>query len=202
MSEKYLHEMIDDIEVLIDEAKPARFSPGKINIDKDVLVTVIEELRKQIPGEIERSHKIILSKDAILEDARAKAQNIVNQAAKEAGELIEHNEIVEMAKMRADELETNARETARTVVHSANEEADQIRAGALRYVNEIMEDVQGYVSSVREAQQSVFDQLLSALDSDLESIKTNAKEIEEQLSGVSMARAKTRTVEDFMSEED
>ncbi len=24
MSEKYLHEMIDDIEVLIDEAKPAR----------------------------------------------------------------------------------------------------------------------------------------------------------------------------------
>ena len=26
MSEKYLHEMIDDIEVLIDEAKPARFS--------------------------------------------------------------------------------------------------------------------------------------------------------------------------------
>ena len=36
MSEKYLHEMIDDIEVLIDEAKPARFSPGKITIEKDV----------------------------------------------------------------------------------------------------------------------------------------------------------------------
>ena len=35
MSEKYLHEMIDDIEVLIDEAKPARFSPGKIMIEKD-----------------------------------------------------------------------------------------------------------------------------------------------------------------------
>ena len=64
MSEKYLHEMIDDIEVLIDEAKPARFSPGKIMIEKDVLMTVIEELRKQIPGEIERSHKIILNKDA------------------------------------------------------------------------------------------------------------------------------------------
>ena len=72
MSEKYLHEMIDDIEVLIDEAKPARFSPGKIMIEKDVLMTVIEELRKQIPGEIERSHKIILNKDAILEDARVK----------------------------------------------------------------------------------------------------------------------------------
>ena len=74
MSEKYLHEMIDDIEVLIDEAKPARFSPGKIMIEKDVLMTVIEELRKQIPGEIERSHKIILNKDAILEDARVKSQ--------------------------------------------------------------------------------------------------------------------------------
>ena len=191
MSEKYLHEMIDDIEVLIDEAKPARFSPGKIMIEKDVLMTVIEELRKQIPGEIERSHKIILNKDAILEDARVKSQQLIDQ-----------NEVVEMAKMRANEIETHAKDTARSVVHNANEEADQIRAGALRYVNEIMEDVQGYVASVKEAQESVFNQLLSALDSDLASIKTNAKEIEEQLSGVSIPQARTRTVEDFISDED
>ena len=63
MSEKYLHEMIDDIEVLIDEAKPARFSPGKIMIEKDVLMTVIEELRKQIPGEIERSQSEVTADD-------------------------------------------------------------------------------------------------------------------------------------------
>ena len=195
MSEKYLHEMIDDIEVLIDEAKPARFSPGKIMIEKDVLMTVIEELRKQIPGEIERSHKIILNKDAILEDARVKSQQMIDQAARDAGELIDQNEVVEMAKMRANEIETHAKDTARSVVHNANEEADQIRAGALRYVNEIMEDVQGYVASV-------FNQLLSALDSDLASIKTNAKEIEEQLSGVSIPQARTRTVEDFISDED
>jgi len=199
MSEKYLHEMIDDIEVLIDEAKPARFSPGKIMIEKDVLMTVIEELRKQIPGEIERSHKIILNKDAILEDARVKSQQMIDQAARDAGELIDQNEVVEMAKMRANEIETHAKDTARSVVHNANEEADQIRAGALRYVNE---DVQGYVASVKEAQESVFNQLLSALDSDLASIKTNAKEIEEQLSGVSIPQARTRTVEDFISDED
>ena len=131
-----------------------------------------------------------------------KAQQTIDQAAKDAGELIDHNEIVEMAKMRADEIENHAKETARSVMHNANEEADQIRAGALRYVNEIMEDVQGYVVSVKEAQQSIFDQLLSALDSDLESIKTNAKEIEEQLSGVSIPQTRTRMVEDFISDEE
>ena len=159
-------------------------TPGCVSymIEKDVLMTVIEELRKQIPGEIERSHKIILNKDAILEDARVKSQQMIDQAARDAGELIDQNEVVEMAKMRANEIETHAKDTARSVVHNANEEADQIRAGALRYVNEIMEDVQGYLASVKEAQESVFNQLLSALDSDLASIKTNAKEIEEQLS--------------------
>lgn len=136
MSEKYLHEMIDDIEVLIDEAKPARFSPGKIMIEKDVLMTVIEELRKQIPGEIERSHKIILNKDAILEDARVKSQQMIDQAARDAGELIDQNEVVEMAKMRANEIETHRPKIQQeVVVHNANEEADQIRAGALCYVN-------------------------------------------------------------------
>lgn len=200
MSEKYLHEMIDDIEVLIDEAKPTRFSPGKIVIDRDVLVTVIEELRKQIPGEVERSHKIVLNKETILEDARIQAQNIIDQAAKEAGDLIDGNEIVEMAKMRADEIEANASSHAKAVMQSANEEADQIRLGALQYTKEIMEDVQGYVSSVREAQQSVFGQLMDTLNSDLESIAANAKEIEEQLAGAS--RPKSRTMEDFLSQED
>ncbi|HIX68382.1 MAG TPA: hypothetical protein H9735_09750 [Candidatus Anaerostipes excrementavium] len=200
MSEKYLHEMIDDIEVLIDEAKPARFSPGKIIIDRDVLVTVIEELRKQIPGEVERSHKIVLNKETILEDARIQAQNIIDQAAKEAGDLIDGNEIVEMAKMRADEIEASANSHAKAVIQSANEEADQVRLGALQYTKEIMEDVQGYVSSVREAQQSVFGQLMDTLNSDLESIAANSKEIEEQLAGAS--RPKSRTMEDFLSQED
>lgn len=202
MSEKYLHEMIDDIEELIDEAKQTRFSPGKIVIDKDTLITVIEELRNQLPGEIERSHKIILNKEAMLEDARMKAQNIVNQAASEAGALIDQNEIVEMAKMRADEIENGARKRADEIIRSANQEADQVRIGALQYTREIMEDIQGYVSSVKEAQQSVFGQLIDTLESDLESIQTNTQEIEDQLSGVSLHQPKTRTVEDFLSKDE
>lgn len=202
MSEKYLHEMIDDIEVLIDESKTARFNPGKVVIDKDVLMTVIEELRKQIPGEIERSHKIILSKESILEDARIKAQNMVNQAAAEAGTLIESNEIVEMAKMRAEEIETNAKNQAREVLKAANEEADQVRIGALQYTKEIMDDIEGYVSSLKDAQQNIFAQMMDALDSDYRSIRENTQEIEQQLGSVSISQAKTRTVEDFLSKED
>ena len=200
MSEKYLHEMIDDIEILIDEAKPARFNPGKVVIDRDVLITVIEELRKQIPGEVERSHKVMMNKDAILEDARIKAQNIVDQAAREAGELIDENEIVEMAKMRAKEIEEAALNHANDVIHNANEEADQVRYGALQYTCDIMEDVQDYITKVKEGQQSLFDQLLSTLDSDIGSISTNYEEIKQQLDGAS--RTKARTVEDFVSQEE
>lgn len=200
MSEKYLHEMIDDIEILIDEAKPARFNPGKVVIDRDVLITVIEELRKQIPGEIERSHKVMMNKDAILEDARIKAQNIVDQAAREAGELIDENEIVEMAKMRAKEMEEAALNHANDVIHNANEEADQVRYGALQYTCDIMEDVQDYITKVKEGQRSLFDQLLSTLDSDIESISTNYEEIRQQLDGAS--RTKARTAEDFVSQEE
>ena len=105
-----------------------------------------------------------------------------------------------MAKMRADEIEASANSHAKAVIQSANEEADQVRLGALQYTKEIMEDVQGYVSSVREAQQSVFGQLMDTLNSDLESIAANSKEIEEQLAGAS--RPKSRTMEDFLSQED
>lgn len=165
-----------------------------------MLITVIEELRKQIPGEVERSHKVMMNKDAILEDARIKAQNIVDQAAREAGELIDENEIVEMAKMRAKEMEEAALNHANDVIHNANEEAEQVRYGALQYTCDIMEDVQDYITKVKEGQRSLFDQLLSTLDSDIESISTNYEEIRQQLDGAS--RTKVRTAEDFVSQEE
>ena len=171
MSEKYLHEMIDDIEVLIDEAKPARFSPGKIMIEKDVLMTVIEELRKQIPGEIERSHKIILNKDAILEDARVKSQQMIDQAARDAGELIEHNEIVEMAKMRADEL---MRVTENT--------AQQLKIGTYEYLDSILYSFQGkmehlssiYFGEMFTSIEKAFDDINSALSANRDELKDMA----------------------------
>ena len=63
-----------------------------------------------------------------------------------------------------------------------------------------MEDVQDYLTKVKEGQQSLFDQLLSTLESDIGSISTNYEEIKQQLDSAS--RTKPRTVEDFVSQEE
>ena len=102
--------------------------------------------------------------------------------------------------MRAKEIEEAALNHANDVIHNANEEADQVRYGALQYTCDIMEDVQDYITKVKEGQQSLFEQLLSTLDSDIESISTNHEEIRQQLDGAS--RTKARTAEDFVSQEE
>ena len=98
------------------------------------------------------------------------------------------------------EIEEAALEHANEVIHNANEEAEQVRYGALQYTCDIMEDVQDYITKVKEGQQSLFDQLLSTLESDIGSISTNYEEIKQQLDSAS--RTKPRTVEDFVSQEE
>ena len=98
------------------------------------------------------------------------------------------------------EIEEAALEHANEVIHNANEEAEQVRYGALQYTCDIMEDVQDYITKVKEGQQSLFDQLLSTLESDIGSISTNYEEIKQQLDSAS--RTKPSTVEDFVSQEE
>lgn len=181
MSEKYLFEMLDDIETMISDAKSTRFNPGKVVIEQDFMLTVIEELRKQIPSEIERSHKVMASRDQIISDAQLEAERIMNSATIEAQRLIDDSEIIALAKMRAAEIEKKATEQAKEIMFASTQEADQLRVGALQYTKDLMEDAKGYITTIRKGQEQLFGQLLETLEDDLNSIEGNYHEINQQL---------------------
>ena len=73
----------------------------------------------RLPKEIAESKRIVKTKDSIIADARAKAQRIMQDEAKEAGVMIDDQEIVSMANMRAD-----------SIVSEAQKEADELNGRA------------------------------------------------------------------------
>ena len=83
-----IEQLIDEIETYIDNCKYQPFSNTKIIVDKEEIDELLRELRMKTPDEIKRYQKIISNKEAILNDARAKAEALINDATIHTNELI------------------------------------------------------------------------------------------------------------------
>ena len=75
-----IEQLIDEIEEYIDSCKHQPLSNTKIIVNKDEIDELLRELRMKTPDEIKRYQKIISNKEAILNDARAKAEALINEA--------------------------------------------------------------------------------------------------------------------------
>ena len=71
-----IEQIIQEIEEYVDSCKFQPLSTTKIVVNKEEIEEYLRELRLKTPDEIKRYQKIISNKDAILEDAQAKADSV------------------------------------------------------------------------------------------------------------------------------
>ena len=94
MARKGIEEMISEIEIFIDNCKFQPLSSSKIIVPREDLMQMVSELKLKIPNEIERCKKIMRNKEAILADARARADSIITESVAEANRLVDQSQIV------------------------------------------------------------------------------------------------------------
>ncbi|MEE1314118.1 MAG: hypothetical protein UHS41_10425 [Lachnospiraceae bacterium] len=186
-NEKNLHEMIDEIEDFVDDGKISRLNPGKVVLEKDILITMLEDLRTLVPSELERSHKIVMTKESIIDDAKVKADKIIQEAIKEASATVEQHEIVKLAKKRSADMERDAKQHADELLRKAKADAKEIRLGAMEYTSDMMEGLEAYMVSLKEAQTSIYSQLLDGIAEEIKDVHVNSREIKTQISAVMKA---------------
>ena len=76
------------------------------------------------PEEIKRYQKILANKDAILADAQAKAESIINQANIQLNELVSEQEIMKQAYAQANAVVEAATAQAQEILNSATADAN------------------------------------------------------------------------------
>ena len=132
-----IEQLIDEIETYIDNCKYQPFSNTKIIVDKEEIDELLRELRMKTPDEIKRYQKIISNKEAILNDARAKAEALINDATIHTNELINEHEIMQQAYAQANEVVTMATKQAQDILDNATIEANNMRSAAMQYTDGI-----------------------------------------------------------------
>jgi len=153
MSSK-IEQVISEIEDYIADCKYQTFSNTNIIVDKERIDELLRDLRMRTPDEIKRYQKIISNKEAILQDAREKADAMLAVAQAETDRMVGENEIMQQAFAQAGEVTRQATEQAQQIIDMATMEANNIKQSAMEYTYgqlQMMQDIITHAISTAEA---------------------------------------------------
>lgn len=138
---------------------------------------LLRELRMKTPDEIKRYQKIISNKEAILNDARAKAEALINEATIQTNQLINEHEIMQQAYAQANEVVTMATRQAQEILDNATMEANAVRMSAMQYMDDMLANLENIIAASSQTAKADYDALIGNLNHYYDIIQSNRAEL-------------------------
>jgi hypothetical protein len=136
---------VSQIEQLLDELesfaeKSPWYLPGKIAIRDEDFFRISQRIRELLPSELAEAREMLEKRDLILKNAQEEHRRIIDAAEKRLDDLTSDEQVVIVAKQRAEQVLQNARF-----------EAEALKRDALLYTGELLEDMERQFKQTLEA---------------------------------------------------
>lgn len=168
---------LSELEEFLDNCKRQKLSNTNIVVNKDQIDEYISELKMKTPEEIKKYQRIISNRDAILNAAQDKAEDMLQQAKLETNELISEHEIMQQAYQQANALVEDASDQAQQILDNAVNDANDIRMGAMQYTDDILANLQNIITHTMENVTIKYESFMKSLNTSLEVVVANRNEL-------------------------
>ena len=172
-----IEQLIDEIEDYIDGCKYQTLSKTNIIVNKEEIDELLRELRMKTPDEIKRYQKIITNKEAILNDARAKAEALIKDATAQTTELINEHEIMQQAYAQANEVVRMATTRAQEILNNATAEANSVRTSAMQYLDDMLANLESAMTATLATTTEHYESFYNTINGYNETVKANRAEL-------------------------
>jgi cell division septum initiation protein DivIVA len=109
-----VHAKLDDLTALVETAKSMPLSSSCV-LPRPDLLTAIDEVRQLLPSEIAEADDVLRDRASVVADGRAEAEEILEKARAERARLVSRTEVALEARQQADQIVSEARESARVM---------------------------------------------------------------------------------------
>jgi cell division septum initiation protein DivIVA len=109
---------------MISEAWGIPLGAEKCVIERDKALDLIDEIKAQFPNELAEARRLVDARAEFITNAKREADGIRKTAEDRARQLVEEQEVIKVAKSRANELLMNAETQAADLKRAANEYVD------------------------------------------------------------------------------
>jgi len=111
--------LVDRLEELFNESRPIWLTHSVI-VDEDRMLDLIDQMRVAIPEEIKKAQQVISQRDRVLAQAKEEANRTIALAREKAEKRLEDNEIIQSAKIRAEQIVDQAHKDAASTQREAD----------------------------------------------------------------------------------
>ncbi|MBE3589856.1 MAG: ATPase [Firmicutes bacterium] len=119
--------LVDRLEALVADAGHVPLT-NRLIIDEDRILSLLEELRRNIPSSVQQAERVARERDRILSQAREEADRIVREARAYAEQLVKESSIAQRAMEEASRIQAEAKAVAREMREAARQYADDVLA--------------------------------------------------------------------------
>ena len=172
---------IEELEQYIDNCKYSPLSNSKIVVNRDELLDLIDNLKRNIPEEIKKYQRIIANRDAILRDAQDKSEEMIKKANEMTSQLVSEHEVMHQAYKEANAIIEQATAQAGEIIDKATAQANTMKDAAVQYTDDSLATIQKILNDAIEGLTVNFDGIKRALDSSLEVTIENRNALADQM---------------------
>lgn len=130
---------------LVEEARGVPLSASCV-VHRGEMLELLDEARIALPTDFESAQKVISARDAIIEEGRLSAEQMIAIAREDVARMVEQTSIVQKARDEARKILTDAREEA----SAEKAEVEEYIDGRLATLEVILNKTQDAVARGRE----------------------------------------------------
>jgi cell division septum initiation protein DivIVA len=111
--------LVDRLEELFNESRPFFFTHSVL-VDEDRMLDLIDQMRVSIPEEIKKAQQLQAQRDRLLAQAQEEANRTLSLAREKADALLERDAIVQAAQAKAEQIIAQAHADVEVVRQDAD----------------------------------------------------------------------------------
>jgi hypothetical protein len=112
--------LVDRLEELFNDSRPIPLTHNVI-VDEDRMLEIIDQMRISIPDEVKNAEQIISQRDRVLAQAQEEANRTIKLAKDKGEDIVARDAIVEAAQARAEQIIAQARAEAEGIRMDADD---------------------------------------------------------------------------------
>lgn len=180
-------ELIAEFDRIVSSSKKFFFSKKKRVVDGQEISNLVDVVKEQLPGEIQKAKDIISAKDDIIENAKRsadsirssadeysqattktandRANQIIANAQKEAEELVASHSITQQARAKGEQIVAEANARAQAQMDATKKACEEHIALTMKWAQAAMSGSNDYALSLMSAVKQVLMQNVGDIDS-------------------------------------
>ncbi len=143
-----VEELLEKIDDMVDKAYIVPLSGGKCLIEADAVRDILNDIRANLPGEIQHARRIVADRADIIASARQEAESIIRAAEERQRTMVSHEEVVLQAQAKANEILTKTQKRAKEMRKNAQDFTENL-------LKKTEETLSAQLIEIRQAKQAV-----------------------------------------------